>query len=51
MSETVLDTRTIAGFTGGQYWTWTVRGAVRFRITRTAGANAVMSAVFLDPDD
>ena len=45
----VLDSRTITGFSGGQYWVWTVRGAVRFRVTRTAGANAVVSAVFFDP--
>jgi hypothetical protein len=45
----VLDTRTATGFTGGQYWVWTVTGAVQFRLTRTAGANAVVSAVFIDP--
>jgi hypothetical protein len=48
-SGAVLDTRTVTGFRGGQYWVWTVRGAVRFRVTRTAGANAVVSAAFLDP--
>ena len=45
----VLDTRTITGFSGGQYWTWQVSGTFRFRVTRTAGVNAVVSAVFLDP--
>jgi subtilisin family serine protease len=45
----VLDTRTAAGFNGGQYWAWRVTGAVRFRVTRTSGANAVVSAVFIDP--
>ena len=48
-SGAVVDTRTVTAFTGGQYWVWTVRGAVRFRVTRTAGANAVVSAIFLDP--
>jgi hypothetical protein len=44
----VLDTRTLTAFNGGQYWTWRVSGAVRIRMTRTAGANAVVSGVFLD---
>jgi hypothetical protein len=39
----------VSAFTGGQYWVWTVTGAIKFRVTRTAGANAVVSAVFIDP--
>jgi hypothetical protein len=45
----VLDTRTVTAFSAGQYWTWRITGAVRFRITLTGGGNAVMSGVFLDP--
>jgi hypothetical protein len=46
----VLDTRTVSVFNGGQYWIWTVRSAVRFRITKTTGSNSVVSAVFVDPE-
>jgi subtilisin family serine protease/NADPH-dependent ferric siderophore reductase len=42
----VLDTRTVAGFHGGQYFTWSVTGHVIFRVTRLAGDNAVVSAIF-----
>ena len=45
----VLDTRTINNFTGGVYLVWNVTGNVKFRITRLAGANAVLSGVFLAP--
>jgi hypothetical protein len=48
-TSAVLDTRSLTGFSGGQYWTWQVSGTIRFRVTRTAGINAVVSAVFLDP--
>ena len=43
----VLDTRTVSGFQGGTYLSWTVTGKVRFRITNlVAGNNAVLSGVF-----
>ena len=45
----VLDTRTVNNFTGGVYLVWNVTGNVKFRITRLAGANAVLSGVFLAP--
>jgi hypothetical protein len=45
-SGTTLDTRTISGFTSGVYLPWTVTGHVQFRITRLAGANAVISGSF-----
>ena len=44
----VLDTRTISGFSGGQYLTWDVTGNVAFRVTQLAGANAVVSGVFFN---
>jgi hypothetical protein len=44
----VLDSRTVTGFVGGQYWRWTVRGHVIVQATRTAGNNAVISGVFFD---
>ena len=33
--------RTVSGFQGGQYLIWNLRGHVRLRFTRLAGANAV----------
>jgi hypothetical protein len=44
----VLDTRAVAAFSAGQYSVWSITGPVRFRVTRTAGVNAVVSAVFID---
>ena len=43
-----LDTRSLAAFSGGQYWVWTVSGHVTIRVTLTGGANAVYSALFFD---
>jgi hypothetical protein len=45
----LLDSRTVTGFAGGEHWVWQVTGAVRFRVTRLGGVNAVVSAVFVDP--
>lgn len=48
-SGAMLDSRTVSNFQGGIYATWDVTGAVRVRITNTAGSgtNAVLSGVFL----
>jgi hypothetical protein len=48
VSGAVLDTRPVTAFTGGQYWVYRVTGHVMFRITRLAGANAVVSGIFFD---
>jgi hypothetical protein len=48
-SGKVLDTRTVNGFTGGEYLVWDVSGDVTFRLTRKAGNNAVLSGLFFDP--
>ena len=46
----VLDTRTFGtDFQRGVYQSWNVKGNVRFRITRTAGINAVLNGIFFDP--
>ncbi|PWU05566.1 MAG: hypothetical protein C5B51_14165 [Terriglobia bacterium] len=45
-SGNVLDSRNVAAFTNGQYLSWTISGHVIFRITRTAGINAVVSGLF-----
>lgn len=49
-TQAVLDTRTVSGFNGGRYVVWTLTGHVTIRVTRTAGSNAVVSAVFFDPE-
>ncbi|HVQ41981.1 MAG TPA: Ig-like domain-containing protein, partial [Vicinamibacterales bacterium] len=45
-TNALLDTRTMNGFSGGQYLVWTITGNVRIRVTRLAGNNAVVSGVF-----
>ena len=44
----ILDTRAINNFTNGIYLQWDVTGNVVITITRLAGANAVLSGIFLD---
>lgn len=44
----VLDSRTIAGFSGGQYLVWNIAGHVALRVVKVNGANAVVSGVFFD---
>jgi uncharacterized repeat protein (TIGR01451 family) len=46
--NTVLDTRTVSAFSGGEYLVWTISGHVLFRVTNLGGlsSNAVVSAVF-----
>jgi hypothetical protein len=44
----LLDSRTMSGFRTGQYLVWNLRGHVTMRVTRSAGPNAVVSAVFFD---
>ena len=48
-SGTVLATETISSFVNGVYLNWQVSGDLVITITRTAGANAVLNGVFLDP--
>jgi hypothetical protein len=45
----VLDTQTYASFFGGQYVAWYIKGRVAIQVTKTAGANAVVSGIFFDP--
>lgn len=44
-TNTVLDVQSITGFNGGRYFTWNVRGNVRFTVTAKSG-NAVLSGLF-----
>ena len=45
-SGAVLDTRTISGFSNGEYLVWNVKGHVSFKITLRSGLNAVVSGLF-----
>ncbi|HNG34142.1 MAG TPA: hypothetical protein PK012_30965 [Blastocatellia bacterium] len=46
--NTVLDSRTVSNFGGGQYLTWNISGTVIIRLTKMAGLNAVCSGLFFD---
>ncbi len=46
---TVLDTRTISNFSGGEYLTWNVSGNVQIKVTKVSGPNAVISGLFIGP--
>jgi uncharacterized membrane protein len=50
LSSAVLDTRTIAGFSNGEYLVWNLTGHVTLRITLTAGPNALVSGLFFGPE-
>jgi hypothetical protein len=45
----LLDSRSVGSFVSGQYLVWTVRGRVRFEITRVAGPNALLNGLFVGP--
>ena len=45
----VLDTPNDQRVSNGVYLTWTITGHVKIRVTRTGGANAVVSGLFFDP--
>jgi hypothetical protein len=47
-SSKVLDDRSVTGFNGGRYLVWNLTGHVNIKVTRVAGANAVMSALFFN---
>jgi hypothetical protein len=44
----VLDERGVADFTLGRYLVWNIKGHVTFKVLPVAGANSVVSAIFLD---
>jgi hypothetical protein len=48
-SNAVLYTGTFSGFHKGEYATWNVQGNVLIRVTKTGGANGVVSGIFFDP--
>ena len=48
-SGVVLDTETISSFHSGLYLDYQVSGNLLIKFTRTSGANALLSGLFLDP--
>src|SRR4029077_12917455 len=48
-TNTVLDTRTLTGFSGGRYLVWRLSGHVTIRVTLLSGPNAVVSGLFFGP--
>jgi hypothetical protein len=49
VSNAVLYTGTFSGFHKGEYASWNVQGNVLIRVTKTGGANGVVSGIFFDP--
>jgi hypothetical protein len=41
-TNAILDIRSASSFNTGQYWVWSLSGHVIFRMTQTAGYNAVV---------
>jgi hypothetical protein len=48
-SGTLLDSRSLTGFSNGAYLVWNISGHVQFKVTRTSGPNAVVSGIFFGP--
>jgi len=47
-TNAVLDSRTISGFSGGEYLVWTMRGHVVVRVSSVSGYETVASGLFFD---
>jgi hypothetical protein len=48
VSNTVLSTESFSSFHNGQYAVWSIQGHVLIQVTKTGGANAVLSGIFFD---
>ncbi|MFL5241324.1 MAG: fibronectin type III domain-containing protein [Gemmataceae bacterium] len=46
VSGAMLDSQTASSFTAGKYLVWNLSGHVQIKVTRVAGANAVLSGLF-----
>ncbi|QEH35757.1 hypothetical protein OJF2_43140 [Aquisphaera giovannonii] len=44
----VLDTESLAGFQGGKYLSWSIKGNVTIKVTRVRGPNAVVGGLFFN---
>jgi hypothetical protein len=49
VSGSLLDSRTAASFSGGQYYRWRITGHVVVSVRLVSGVNAVLSGVFFKP--
>jgi hypothetical protein len=47
-TKVILDQRSFSGFRFGQWAVWKFKGNVLIQVTRTGGANAVVSGVLFD---
>ncbi|MEW6161024.1 MAG: hypothetical protein AB1813_26645, partial [Verrucomicrobiota bacterium] len=47
-SEGILNTQTISNFQEGKYFTWEVKGSVKFRLRNSSGPNALLMGIFVD---
>ena len=47
-TNALLDSRTVSGFGGGTYLSWTMQGHVVINVVNVAGVNAVVSGIFFD---
>ncbi len=45
-TNSLLDSRSISSFNGGQYLVWNVRGHVKLQINKTGGKTAVVSGLY-----
>jgi hypothetical protein len=48
-SGSVLNSQTLSGFGSGKYLVWDLKGAVRVRLTKISGFNAVLNGLFFAP--
>ncbi len=48
-SKAVLNSQSFSSFSGGVYAAWNVKGHVQIQVTRTGGPNALVNALFFDP--
>jgi hypothetical protein len=48
-SGAVLNSQTLSGFGSGKYLVWDLKGAVRVRLTKVSGFNAVLNGLFFGP--
>ena len=49
ITGTVLDTKTLSNFSGGDYLIWTISGNVLITVTNTGPTDAIVNGLFFDP--
>jgi hypothetical protein len=49
VTNVLLDTHNVSGFSNGQYLLWNISGHVKLRVTNTGSSNAVVSGLFFQP--